>query len=218
VLKRIQNFQMIVLLLLLLPSCGKLIDWGKERYNTVSYINYDRTLAQKYLRSIITYDQLTTEAYFDALWLSDEVRAAYVDLFVLKFGKTEEQQKIFLRRQYEENNHFISFYVLSLYENPLGEPLSEWTPFLRIDEVNYQPIEIKVVDLSPEYIYLFGKKYNRFKVAYSVKFDAKDIEDEFLITPDTQKIDLYFRSAQKEAILSWDVSVQSTQADTEVNV
>lgn len=204
-LKCIQSIEVIVLVLLLLPGCGKIIDWGKERYNTVSYLNADIKVVERYLRSIITYDQLTTVAYFDALWLSDEVRAVYVDLFVLKFGKTQEQKNIFLRRQYEENNHFISFYVLSLYDNPLGEPLSEWTVFLRINDTNYQPIEVKVVDLSPEYICMFGKRYNRFKVAYSVKFDAKNIEDEFLIAPDTKKMNLYFRSAEKEAILAWDM-------------
>src|SRR5438128_1071540 len=111
VLKHIHNVRFIFFALLLFPGCGKIIDWGTQSVQQVTPLGTDRARAARYIRSIVTYDQITTKAYFDALWLSDEVREAYVDLFVTKFGKTPEQKNIFLRRQYEENNHFISFYV-----------------------------------------------------------------------------------------------------------
>ena len=120
-------------------------------------------------------------------------------------GKTAEQKKTLLRRQLEENNHFISFYVLSLYEVPLGDPMSKWTLFLQINDKNYAPIEIKTIELLPEYICFFGNKFNRFKVAYSVKFDAKDIEDMPLLTEETINMKLYFRSTIHEVVLIWDV-------------
>lgn len=193
-------------LLVLLPGCGKVVDWVRGTFPQVSYLDSRCAQAQKYIKSITTYDQLTTSAKFDALWLSNEVRILYCDLFVTKFGKTEEQKMTLLRRQFEENNHFISFYILSLYECPLGDPLSEWALFLNIDDKNYAPLEIKVVDLSPEYICIFGKKFNRFKVVYSVKFDAKNVEGNALLTQDTKDMSLYFRSTKKEAVLVWDLS------------
>ena len=52
--------------------------------------------AQKYIRSVTMYDQLTTRARFDVLWLSDDVRVNYTNLYALKFGKTEEQKRSFL--------------------------------------------------------------------------------------------------------------------------
>ena len=119
--------------------------------------------------------------------------------------KLKNKKEAFLRRQLEENNHFITFYVLSSYEYPLGDVNSEWTLFLNIDGKHYAPIEIKAVELSPEYIYIFGKKYNRFKVPYSVKFDAKDINDQFLITPETKNITLYCRSLNSEVTFVWDI-------------
>ena len=194
-----------ITLLLLLPSCGRIIDWGERNFIQAPSLDADIAQAQKYIRSVTMYDQLTTRARFDALWLSDSVRINYANLHALKFGKTEEQKKIFLRRQLEENNHFITFYVLSTYEYPLGDVGSEWTLFLHIDDKNYAPIEIKAVELAPEYMYIFGKTYNRFKVPYSVKFDAKDINDQFLITPETKNITLYCRSLKAEVTFVWDI-------------
>lgn len=198
------NVGIIASMLLLLPGCGRLIDWGNKTFAQTPSVQASIIAAQKYIRSVTTYDQLTTSARFDVLWLSDEVRTNYTNLFVSKFGKTEEQKRNFLRRQLEENNHFISLYILSLYNYPLGDPNSEWTLFLNIDGKNYAPIELKAVELSPEYIYIFGKKYNRFKVPYSVKFDAKDINDDFLITDETKKITLYCRSTNAEVTFVWD--------------
>lgn len=195
----------ISVLVMLLPNCGRIIDWGERTFIQAPSLQASIAQAQKYIRSITMYDQLYTCARFDALWLSDDVRVNYTDLYVLKFGKTEEQKKAFLRRQFEENNHFITFYVLSLYEHPLGNPNSEWTVFLQIDDKNYAPIEIKSIELSPEYMYIFGKKYNRFKVPYSIKFDAKDINDQYLITPETKKIILHCRSLNVEVTFVWDI-------------
>lgn len=192
-------------MILLLPSCGRLVDWGTRTFEQTPTVNATVADAQKYIRSVTSYDQLTTTARFDVLWLSDAVRTNYADLYALKFAKTDEQKKIFLRRQLEENNHFISFYVLSLYDQPLGDTNSDWTLFLNIDDKNYSPIEIKSVEIAPEYIHIFGKKYNRFKVPYSVKFDAKDINDNFLITPETKNITLHCRSLQADVTFKWDL-------------
>src|SRR5438445_5826181 len=91
----------IASIVLLLPGCGRLIDWGTKTFNQSPSIESNITAAQKYIRSVTTYDQLTTRARFDVLWLSDAVRKNYTNLFTAKFGKTEEQKKTFLRRQIE---------------------------------------------------------------------------------------------------------------------
>ena len=208
VLMKINVISMIAIVLLL-PSCGRLVDWGTRTFEQTPTVNSSVSEAHKYIRSVTSYDQLTTTARFDVLWLSDNVRTNYADLYALKFAKTEEQRKIFLRRQLEENNHFISFYVLSLYDEPLGDTHSDWTLFLTIDDKNYAPIEIKSVELAPEYMHIFGKKYNRFKVPYSVKFDAKDINDTLLITPETKNITLHCRSLKADVTFEWDLSAQA---------
>jgi hypothetical protein len=206
VLMKIHTLSIITIVLLLLPGCGRVIDWGTRTFVQEPSLGASVSTAQKYIRSVTSYDQLSTRARFDTLWLSDDVRINYANLYALKFGKTEEQKKIFLRRQLEENNHFISFYILSLHEYPLGDADSEWALFLTINDKHYAPIEIKSVELSPEYIYVFGKKYNGFKVPYSVKFDAKDINDQSLITPETKNITLHCRSLSADVTFVWDIT------------
>ena len=200
----IYNVAMIAMILGL-AGCNKVIDWGKDQFKQGEKIEKYTDEPQHHVRSITLYDQFTTEGMFDALWLSDDVRTAFANVHALKRGHNEEQRTVFLRRQLEENNHFISFYVLSPYEKPLGEPNSEWVAFLEINGTSYRPIEVKAVDLSPEYQAFFGKKFTRFKEKYSIRFDAKDIEDRLLIKNDTKNIRLVFRSNENEASLVWDL-------------
>lgn len=188
-----------------LTGCTRVVRWVSSSVPQIRSLDVSCDTAQDCIKSAIFYDQLTTACHFDVLWLSDKVRELYTDLAISRTGKSLEQKDIVLRRQLEENNHFISFYVLSLYECPLADPYSPWTIFLTINSINYTPIEIKIVDLSPEYTCIFGKKINAFKVAYSVKFDIKNANEELIINENTDKMTLYFRSIKKEASVEWDL-------------
>src|SRR5690242_15296570 len=106
----INRYKMCVvyMVIILLPSCGRLTDWVEDSFKQVPLLDTRCGISEKYNKSITLYDQLTTKAKFDVLWLADEVRFLYTELLALKFGKTAEQKKTLLRRQLEENNHFIS--------------------------------------------------------------------------------------------------------------
>lgn len=197
------SFLSTLLFLAILPGCGRIIDWGKERVKQGTDNTKDVKVARDHIRSIRVYDEFTLLGAFDSLWLSDAVRNSYAELYALRHGKTDEAIKVFLRRQLEENNHFISFYVLSAVDISLGETNSDWNVFLKIGEHQFTPIELKTVDLSPEYIHIFGKKLNRFKMAYIVRFNAKDIEDRPLIQPSTPLISLVFKTVKKEVTQEW---------------
>lgn len=196
---------LLIITLMVLPGCGKIVDWVKDTLPQAENTNEFCKQGYEYVKSVVAYDQLTTVAKFDALWVSDFVRMAYVNAYCLKFGKSQEQKKALLRRQLEENNYYIVMYVLSSYEQPLGDASSSWTAFLTIDGKNYTPREVKAIDLEPEYICMFEEKYNRFKVPYIFKFDAKDFEGNSLITEETRSLTLTFRSMKKEVCLVWDV-------------
>lgn len=190
--------------LMFLPGC-RLVDWGKSSVNQGIDLDQNIELARNYVRSSRVYDQFTLLGAFDSLWLADVVRETYADLYAVKHGKSEEEKKVFLRRQLEENNHFISFYLLSIADVVIGEKDSIWTIFLKIGDNNFMPTEFKTVELSPEYKRIFGKKFTRFKVAYILRFNAKDIEDISLIQPDIKKISLVFRTVNKEVEHTWDI-------------
>lgn len=195
--------------LICLPGCGRIVDWGKQAFSQGKDVEQFTDITSQYLRTTQVYTQMETAAIFDALWLSEEVRTAYADTNALRYGKNAEQRNAFLRRQLAANEHYIEFYVLSLYALPLGDPESKWAVSLKIGESVYMPDEIKTVDLEPEYKHFFGKNFTRFKVAYVVKFAAKDNNEQRLITPQTSMISLVFRSLKKESVLKWHIDAQA---------
>lgn len=192
--------------ILCLAGCGRIVDWTKEKFDQGTEFKTNLSDAKKQVRSVTAYDQLETAAMFDALWLSDDVRTSYVRLFIDRRGKGEEHYKTILRRQLEENNFVLAFYVLSPYEIALNDADGDWMTFLRIGDKQYAPVEVKVVDLAPEYRAIFDKNFTRFKQAYLVKFDARNVDDAPIITPTTRKISLVFRSLTKDLTMTWDVA------------
>ncbi len=205
-MKRTVSLYVVGMIMLFgLPGCGRIIDWGKSNFYQGEQIDMSLNEVAPFMRSITIYDQLETRAMFDVLWLSDEVRTAYAKLHILRQGKDDDRQMAFLRRQLEENLHYISFYVLSLHETKLGDKESHWSLFLQIDGVDYLPIEIKEIDLPYEYQVFFGKKWNRFKVPYLVRFRAKGTDDAPLVTEQTKRIVMYVRSAHKEHAFIWQI-------------
>jgi hypothetical protein len=193
----------IASLLLVLPGCGRVVDWAKGNFNQGTSFKKNTQISKAFIRSVTVYDQFTTSGMFDALYLSDQVRTLYAQLHARRYGKSDEQYKIFLRRQLEENNHFISFFILTPYEAPLGKKDDKWAVFLNIDGDKFSPIELKTIELSPEFQFIFGKRFNRFKVAHIAKFDANTVEDKLLIDANTKNLALYFRSTDKQAELKW---------------
>ena len=87
----------------------------------------------------------------------------------------------------------------------IGEKDSDWTILLKIGDYNFVPTEFKTVDLSPEYKSIFGKEFTRFKTAYLLQFNAKDIEGISLIMPEIDEISLLFRTVEKQVLHTWKI-------------
>lgn len=193
---------LLIMMGALLPGCGRIIDWGKANfYQGKDLESFSREI-KPFVRSVTIYDQLETKAIFDVLWLSDAVRTMYAQLHTMRQGKNEEKMQAFLRRQLEENNHYITFYVLSTHEVKLGFPDSQWSLFLMLDGREYYPFEVKEIDLPYEYQVFFGDRWNRFKVPYLVRFKPETDEDSLLAMMQ-ERIVLMVRSAQKEHAFIW---------------
>ena len=206
--------------LFLLPGCGgRLIDYGQDAVPQAH--TYEQSLAQarSYVRSKKVYDKFQTEAFFTTLWLSDDVRTTYADLNAEKHGRDQQGKSAFLRRQLAENEHFISFYVLSYVpiktDNvSLAEKDSPWSMTLLIDGVSHKPATIKIVELPPEYARIFGNEHEvryregdgyklRLRNSYLVKFAAKDPAEKPLIDEQTGELALRFSSVTKYTTATW---------------
>ncbi|MFI5332858.1 MAG: hypothetical protein ACHQVS_02025 [Candidatus Babeliales bacterium] len=206
-MKRIYQLAAMAICLMGLPGCGHVIRWAESNFDQGEILEPVSKVPRNYLRSAYIHRQFSTVALIDALWLSDEVRTVYAQTYGVKNGKNEQMTKAFLRRQLEENKHFISFYVLTNFSLNIGDQNNTWAFFLTVGETTVAPNEIRVTELTPEFKAFFGKCYNRFKSIYLVKFNAKTPDGKPLITEDAQTMDLHFRSIEKEAILSWQVNV-----------
>jgi hypothetical protein len=190
---------------LLLPGCCRMADWHANTFYQGETVEQFAKIPQTYIRSLYLYDQLSTVALFDALWLSDAVRTAYVSAHTLKTGKGVEFRTNFLRRQLEENKHFITFYLLSSRAH-LDDKDSAWSFSLRVNGVLYTPLDIRVVDLNPEYSSFFGRRYNHFKTVYEIKFNALTTDEKPILDSTVREISLCIRSLDKKAELTWSVS------------
>lgn len=191
-----------------LPGCSRIIDWTKTNFYQGEPLNEDIKVAKNYIRSVTLYDEFSTHGMFDVLWLSEVVRTAYAHLYVYKRGEDQTYYKKIIERELFENEQFISFYVLSI--SHLVGPESEWTLFLRIGNNNLIPHEVKVIELPYEYQQVFAKRSSIFKRPYLVTFSARNIEGIPYITPDTQEISLYVRSAKKQHALSWNIDKKNS--------
>ncbi len=184
-------------------GCVRIYNWAQSNFYQGIDIRDCFENPECYLKSVHVYDQFTTVAMFDALWVSDQVRRDFAQLHAFRHCKTGDQINEYVKRELENSNDYITFYVLSLWDIPLSGIDPVWTICLEIGNAMYHPIEIRPVTLSQEYKAYFGEAYGNFKTAYRVVFNAKDTRDNPILTPSTPMMSLVFRSINKEAALTW---------------
>jgi hypothetical protein len=201
----VKNFFIIATMILLAGCGGKLTDWTAEHFNQGSKVAACSANVACYLKSARIYDKFTLYGSFCVMWLSGVVRSKYANLYAFTHGKNKVEKKAFLSRQLAENDMYNMFYVLNANAITFGDADARWSVYLLVDGNYYSPIEVKVVDLEPEYKLLFGKAFNAFTTAYQVKFRATDTDNNPIITETTRTISLEFRSLCKMFTLCWDV-------------
>ncbi len=193
-------------LLFVLSGC-RYKTWGESVFNQGCKLDKYQEATCEYLRTVHVYDQFTTLGHFEILWLSNEVRRVYSKLYAQQHCYNDERYKIFLRRQLEENNHYITFYVLAALPHSRGtllsEETSEWSLCLEVDGYSYPPHTIKTIELKPEYKHLFSRAYTHFKTPYIVTFEARDIEGSPLIHSAGQTLRLHFNRIGRTEYAEW---------------
>ncbi|MBD3273501.1 hypothetical protein GF385_04100 [Candidatus Dependentiae bacterium] len=196
-----------VLILFLFPSCIKYYKISNMEFHQ-GYPHEDELEAiDGNRKTTAIYDQFITQAIFDVLYLSDSVRFAYVDKYCEKRGLGKETKKSLQARELELNKNWITFYVLADIRDKkhvsLTDKNSAWSLYLRFkDKRTIRPLSIREVDLAPEYQYLFGPLFNRFKRYYEVKFAARDSNNNYYIK-NKEPFDLVVSSAYKESFLTF---------------
>ena len=197
--------------LIILPGCGqRLINWGKKRLNQGCVVENYECLAYQYIRTTKVYDQFRTLGIFNAIWLSDIVRKAYVNVHCQKFQLSEEVYKNVLELEEKKNKKSIAFYMLVWYPKWCGaefdKPNSRWVVFLKIGNRAFTPRVIKRIELPCEYVIFFNKLFNNFKRSYYVEFDALDPEGNEILDFKNEMV-LCLRSYDRITYLRWEFDV-----------
>jgi hypothetical protein len=202
----VKNFFIIATMIILAGCGGKLADWTADHFNQGDKVAACSANVTCYIKSARIYDKLTLYGGFSVLWLSGVVRSEYANLYAFTHGNNQLEKQAFLRNQLAENDRYIMFYVLNANAITFGDADARWSVYLLVDGNYYLPIEVKVVDLEPEYKLLFGKAFNAFTTPYLVKFGVKNADNNPIITQTTRTISLEFRSLCKVFTLCWDVA------------
>ncbi len=164
-------------------------------------------IVSPFIKTLALYDEFSTQAIFDVLWLSDTVRAEYARAYASRRGKDTHMRDVMLRRQMEENNHWISFYLLADVRQKtninLNEKQSRWSVYLRFaHNKTIEPVSIKEVELESEIQHFFGHRFNQFKTVYLIKFPAKSLDGKpYPVTKDSFKF--VVASPDREGVVSW---------------
>ncbi len=196
----------MVMILALLPGCGTMSDLMKENFPQGKQSKTYRKKAKCYLKIINIYDQFNTVGLFDALWLSDDIRTIYADINADMQGKGTKGKHAFLRRQLKENNHYISFYVLSTHQNPLSIKPVPWALHLVVDGKKYMPFEVKAVELNSEYKAIFGIMFNKHKIPYEVRFERTDADGKDILKEgNPHHMKLYFSTPAHYSFAEWHI-------------
>lgn len=208
---------LIICCLIILTGCYRMYNYGCRRFNQGCDVEECLEIPRCHTRSTRVYDQLSTLGIFHAMWLSDEVRCAYVNLVAQKYSGSDKEAS--LTREREQTKRFISFYLLASYPDECGDRLdqsnSAWIMFLKIGDFAYKPKSIKKVDLPCEYQLFFGKVialpsptrsvngyYNRFSEVYLVQFDALDAEGKPLLDNVSTMV-LCFHVLDRQTYVEW---------------
>ncbi len=206
-------------LLIFAPSCVKYHELSQSEFPQGDEYKDSREIAHNYVRSAKVLDQFSTQAIFDALWLSDQTRTAFIDVYSKRRGKNTEKREALLKRQLEENNHWISFYVLADIRNKmhfsLNDKNSHWTLYLEVHKFDkkgklakkrIEPLSIKEVEVEPEYQSFFGAhRYSLFKNTFLVRFPMQNLAGKPYLEKGDE-LHLVVSSPQKKTSMIWDTN------------
>ncbi len=194
----------------LTPGCIKYYELSESETPQATALDDQREIVALARRSVTVYNGFETRAIFNTIGLFDQVRAAYVERYTEKRGITGDAREQLLKRQLEENKHWLSFYVLADVRdktNPgLGEPAATWTLSACIDKEELVVESIKEVDLEPEYQKLFGTTFNLFKTAYLVKFAISELQASKLSDLQFKQVVMHICSPYKRATMRWNLA------------
>lgn len=173
----------VIVCLVAMSSCVPYHKLAKKESPQGILLDDYRDISYNNIRSVSIYNEFETRAHFTFLRMSDAVKKAYTDIYCGRRGIVAHAREEFLKRQLEENNHWVSFVVLADMRDKtcvsLGEKNAQWAFALDLGQnIILAPESIKEIELDPELQLLFGRHFTLFPTAYVLKFSRRDATGE----------------------------------------
>ena len=199
--------RLLLALTLMFTGCAKYHEFINKEVPQAEHHEPSNSTIKKYLRSLTLYEGFETKARFDGLLMSDEIRLVHTALHSERVGQNKEEREGFLLRQLDENNHWISFYLLAEIPDhghiSLTDKNSAWA--LHLESPNgyrIAPESVKEVELSPDIRVLFGHRLTPFKKIFQVKFPVKNLAGNSFFAPGDEMV-LVCAGAGIRGSLTW---------------
>lgn len=188
-------------------SCVKYHELVKSEFPQGQDAPDVRDLTQTYVRSATVYDQFTTLAVFDALWLAPQVVGAYADMYGIRRGKLFEGCQQVKAEKERDLAGSIGFYLLAdvrvKTHKDLHEKGSYWT--IALENSKGQRLEATSIksniELDPEFQTMFAHRFNLFKEVYLVKFPTHLSGKPFIT--DGEPMTMLLSSPRKSIRIAW---------------
>jgi hypothetical protein len=211
-MKQMLTWSGMILLMVLLPACDRYVRWPRDVFYQGEHHDNVSGVVRAYTKSIRMYDQFSTVALFDILWVSDEIREQFVQSRSCRKHFTAHQEEAVRACLVGQREQYITFYVFAprAYDSymSLACPQSSWSIALSIDGCMYQPYDICVWDLESELYDVISAHCLRARTCYRVRFAAYTRDGYHLLGPERKKdIQVIVSNATHQACAQWAFTV-----------
>lgn len=173
-----QKLSFILLILFILPGCSRINNLlNKHFFESCRPCPYFAR-AQRYLRTIRLYDQLSTVGIFTALWINQDVLEAYQ--FAYNQQRNQPLDTPLGCGLIKLNNNQLKFYVIGYQPALQGSVFntcdscdSKWYITLTVDDQIYHPASVLPFKADRILEAMLKPYHNRFNRLYEVNFDLK---------------------------------------------
>jgi hypothetical protein len=154
------------------------------------------------------HDGLDTRFILSATWLSDPWVAAFTEEYSnIYYLDAARREAVISRWRAESEKHvrfFVALYVPEEKGNDLEKPGTLWSlRLVRADEVDFEPVYIRVSSLRPEETTRFFPYCGTWYRAYEVAFPREAIEPAVAPRAGSPRLKLVLSGVEGRAVLAW---------------
>lgn len=158
--------------------------------------------ARAYIRSVTVHEDIQTVGRFSAVWVSDRLRSMLAHERSYLSGFCESNSWLLPGEKKQDVVWRPTFYLITLKKAKIDQECSPWKIFLCVGGQRYCPTYLARIELCNVTNLLLNSYLTVFADVYELGFSVPPEKLSGAI------LQLYFRSASKQAMVSWNTSLE----------